>query len=72
MTLMQSVLKKGAHIAHSDQKLFNDYERGDITLQECKKLFFENNKVDRESQMLITDSVFKEWLNGIGYRRYEE
>lgn len=67
MTLMQSVIKKGDYATYLDTKIFNQYHDKEITLQECKQKFYKNNKVERDKRLLITDSMFEDWLRSLGY-----
>lgn len=69
MTIIQSVLKKSNHAIMCDCMAFNKYANSEIDLAECKKLFFRNNKVDYKRAEQITDEMFIEWLDTLGYAR---
>lgn len=61
------VLKKGASAVWYDQKAFNDYSRGEISIEECMDKFFNNNQVKKEERAEITQDLFKKWLYTEGY-----
>lgn len=52
----------------SDVTTFNKYVNHEISLQDCKYLWSRHNKVDYEDFLLISDDLFKEWLESIGYK----
>lgn len=55
--------------ASADVTTFNKYVNGEISLQDCKYLWSRHNKVDFIDFRLISDDLFKEWLESLGYRR---
>lgn len=61
------VLKKGIKAAGEDQKRFNAYSKGLITLEECMDWFFYNNNVRQQDREKITAELFKAWLYTEGY-----
>ena len=61
------VLKKGINAAGEDQKRFNAYSKGKITLEECMDWFFYNNNVRQQDREKITAELFKAWLYTEGY-----
>lgn len=67
MTNIQKILNKSPQIASLDVAVFTKYHKGLITLQECKQLFFINNRVDKVFQDMVSDEEFEEWLMTIGY-----
>lgn len=71
MTLMQSVLRKGDKASASDKYSFEKYVHKDISLEECKQEFIENNRISIEKSVLITNEEFKEWLKSLGWWRNE-
>lgn len=61
------VLKKGLNATRIDQKIFNDYSKGVISLNDCMSMFFKNNRVSKTEQEAITQDLFKAWLYTEGY-----
>lgn len=61
------VLKKGIKAAQEDQKRFNQYAQGKISLDECLEWFFWNNNVKPKDREAITKDLFKNWLYVEGY-----
>lgn len=61
------VLKKGNGAANEDQKRFNQYSRGIISIDECLSWFFFNNKVRDRDRKAITHDLFNQWLRSLGY-----
>ena len=54
-----------------DKVIFNDWERGKISTEECLKMFFNHNEcyTDYSADDL---TAFAWWLRGLGYiRRYK-
>lgn len=66
MTIIQQILNKSENAQRMDQIAFNQYSKGEITLEECLKQFYINNRVANQDK-LITLPMFKEWLESIGY-----
>ena len=61
------VLKKGVNASMNDQKAFNKYSRGLMTIEECMDWFFYNNKVREADRQKISQDLFKAWLYTEGY-----
>ena len=57
-----------------DKKDFNDYCEGKIEIEECLNRFLERYSSQKLTTLLdlyIDTRSFKEWIEGLGYRRYE-
>lgn len=57
-----------------DKKDFNDYYEGKIEIEECLNRFLERYSSQKLTTLLdlYIDTVsFKDWIEGLGYRRYE-
>ena len=57
-----------------DKKDFNDYYEGKIEIEECLNKFLERYSKQKLTTLLdlyIDTRSFKEWIEGLGYRRYE-
>lgn len=66
MELIRTLLNKSEVSAEKDKATFTKYVRGEIDLDQCLTDFYKNNCVKNEDQIL-TKSMFKQWLEGIGY-----
>lgn len=69
--LFRFMLKPGIDAAKRDCTYFRKWEEKKITMQQCKYFFKNNNRIPRNTYELISDSLFEEWLNSLGYRRSE-
>lgn len=67
MGLIQRLLSKSNGSVIRDKTTFEKYKLGQISLEQCMQEFYKNNYVRNEDQIL-TKAMFKEWLEGIGYR----
>lgn len=57
-----------------DKKDFNDYYEGKIEIEECLNKFLERYSKQKLTTLLdlyIDTRSFKEWIESLGYRRYE-
>lgn len=61
------VLKKSLNSVRLDQKIFNEYSKGKMSLETCMEMFFRNNNVKDDARALITEDLFKAWLYTEGY-----
>ena len=61
------ILKYGATAATEDCKLFNKWERGEMTLRECFEQFMKHSKVREVDETYWDPEQFKTWLRGLGY-----
>lgn len=69
LDIIRRYLKRGHTASSHDQKAFNKYSKGEMTLEECKSRFFYNNGIKSEKERsIITDELFIEWLGTIGFR----
>lgn len=59
-----------SYAIENDKTIFNKWEKGLITTDECISLFRIHNDVNE--RMPIIRDEFVEWLNSLGYKRYEE
>lgn len=68
-TLMQLCLSKKGRAANLDSTIFKKWANGNISTEECKQQFFENNKTKDEFRSKVNDNLFIEWLSSLGWRR---
>ena len=52
-----------------DISIFNKYYDGELSLQDCKYLWAKHNRVCFDDYEKISDELFKEWLDSLGYKR---
>lgn len=65
------LLYKGSFTADRDSRLFHQYERGEVSLEDCIKDFLKHNGCEHKAGT-FTPELFKEWLESLGYIRHEE
>ena len=66
--LIRKFLKRSEHAIDIDKKIFEQWQLGKISLQECMNTFLKNNDIPRKIQKDINEEYFTGWLNSIGYK----
>lgn len=61
------ILKSGSAAVSYDNKIFNEYHDGKITLRECFEWFMKNSNVGGINESYWDPKQFKAWLRGLGY-----
>lgn len=59
-------LKSSEQVMFKDTNCFKRYCEGEISLEECFRIFKNNNKIDRVN---IKPQLFKRWLASLGWVR---
>ena len=66
------ILKTGDCATHYDNKIFNEWHDGKISLRECFEWFMKNSIVGGVNEKYWDPNQFKMWLKGLGYSRIIE
>lgn len=66
--IIQKNLKKGYISAHCDMAVFKQWEQGDMSYEEMREAFFDNNNFPEEDRTQISKKGLLNWLNSIGWK----
>lgn len=61
------ILKSGVSSASYDNKIFNEYHIGRISLRECFEWFMKNSTIGGVNEKYWDPKQFKMWLRSLGY-----
>ena len=65
------ILKSGSAAVSFDNKVFNAYNDGKLSLRECFEWFMKNSVVGGVNEKYWDPTQFRLWLKSLGYSRFE-